>query len=993
MPAIVLAFFLAFFAWPGQVFGNAGKSKSALNERPTIPVTGIVTDATTGQSLPGVTIVIAGTTMGTVTDAGGAFRIDVPSSTNILRFTMVGYVPHELMVGLRRTINISLSPTITALDEVVVIGFGTQRRGEITGAVSNVDREDFQIGTVRDAAQLIQGRSAGLRVGVVSGDPTAGSQISLRGISTIMASAAPLVIVDGVPGSLATVAPEDIESIDILKDGAAAAIYGTRATNGVILITTRRPRGEALFMEYSASIAAQTISNSLDFLTAEDYRRLIAEGVNFIDHGYNTNWLREIKRELPLSHVHNLLVQGTSGRSSFTGSFNYRFFEGLFRKSDNEDLRLRLETNHSFLDDRLRFNMSLISRNQNFWTGGDGFSFNTYVYRQALIRNPTDRIFNEAGGWQERPNYYYDNPVGIIEETHGENRIRTTTFTGTLHFLPVENLNIRLLASSTALDESRGYYETRRHFTTTRLGRNGFASRGARNSETHLFDFTADYNLTIGNHRLTALAGYSWQNAVWENYWMQNWDFPTDAFHYNHMAMGAALARGEAVQGSTKAMSRLIGFFGRLNYSLLDRYLLMASARYEGSSRFGTGNQWGLFPAVSVGWRLSHEPFIQEAIGGVVDNIMLRVGYGVTGVEPGSPYLSLTTLAFGARFLHEGTWIRGLAPNQNPNPNLRWERKEETNIGLDFSLFGHRINASIDLYRRFTSDMLYEFPVPVPPNLFSRMLANVGEMENYGIEAFLEFVPLRRDNFEWRTNVSYSTNSNRLVRLTDDQFRLPTDFFWAGFTGEPIQQATHRIVIGGPIGNFWGLRSVDIDDQGRWLIERPSDGTIIPIAQATPDDNQVIGNGIPDHVVGWNHQFRFESFDLNVSMRGAFGFQILNFGRLFYENPLNTHYNMLQSAFDYRFGKRRLNNPLALVSYYIEDGDYWKIDNVALGYNFHTPFFSRARVFFAVQNFLTITGYKGLDPEVPFTGLAPGNDHRDWYPTTRTFTFGLVVNL
>ncbi|HSW35890.1 MAG TPA: SusC/RagA family TonB-linked outer membrane protein [Candidatus Limnocylindrales bacterium] len=971
-------------------------SETTTDQQETIHITGVVTDAATGEPLPGVTVVIAGTTLGTATDANGLYNIDVASGSVVLQFSFVGYDPHETMVGVRRSINIALSPTLTWLDEVVVIGYGTQRRGEITGAVSNVDREDFQIGTIRDAAQLVQGRTAGLRVGIVSGDPTAGSQMSLRGISTIMASAAPLVIVDGVPGSLATVAPEDIESIDVLKDGAAAAIFGTRATNGVILITTRRPRGEALSVEYSASIATQTISNTLDFMDAADYRRRIAEGVPFIDHGYDTDWLAEISRDTPLQHVHNLLVQGSKGRSTFTASVNYRYFEGIFLKSDNEDLRLRLNTNHSFFDDRLQFNMSLISRNQNFWTGGDGFSFNTYVYRQALIRNPTDRIMDEEGNWQERPNYYYDNPVGFIEETHGGNRIRTNIFTGTILFTPVENLNLRLLASSTASNNTRGFYETKRHISTTRLGRNGFASRGAGSSETHLVDLTADYNLTLGNHRFTALAGYSFLHSVWEDYWMRNWDFPTDVFHYNHLAMGAALSRGEAPMSSSKSMSRLIGFFGRLNYNLLDRYLLMASLRYEGSSRFGVGNRWGAFPAVSVGWRLSQEPFIRDVIGGVVDNLMIRAGYGITGVEPGAPYLSLTTLAFGARFLHEGSWVRGLAPNRNPNPNLRWERKEETNIGLELSMFEHRVNASIDFYRRFTSDMLYNFTVPSPPHLFTTMLANVGQMENYGIEAFLEFVPVRRtigrNNFEWRTNVSYSTNSNRLVRLTDDFFTLPRDYFWAGGTGEPIHKATHRIVIGGPIGDFFGFKSVGIDDQGRWLIEDPRDGSIVPYRDV-PELKQVLGNGIPDHVLGWNHQIRYGGFDLNISMRGAFGHQILNFARLFYENPLNTHYNMLRSAFDYRFGQRRLNAPLAYVSYYIEDGDFWKIDNVALGYSFHTPVFPRARVYVAVQNLLTITGYRGLDPEVPFVGLSPGNDSRDWYPTTRTFTLGLVVNL
>ena len=985
--------FLFFIAGFSQVYGhdNAMSANSAMQQ--SITVAGVVTDASSGETLPGVSVAIKGTSLGTVTDIDGRYTLSVSGPSDILVFSFVGYTPQEIQVGNQRTVNVALATAVTALDEIVVIGYGTQRRGDITGSVSSVGQEDFQRGSVRDAAQLIQGRTAGLRVGVTSGDPTAGAQISLRGITTLTGDASPLVIIDGVPGSLRTVAPEDIESIDILKDGAAAAIYGTRGTNGVILITTRKARRDVSIIEYSSYFGVQSIARQLDFLDGDDYRRLIGQGYNFIDHGHSTDWLSEVTRANPINHTHNLMAQGSSGNSDYTAAVNYRNWEGLFNKSDNEELRLRMDANHSMFDDMLKLNVNMITRNQKFWTGGDGYSFNSYVYRQALIRNPTDRPADDEGNWIERDIYFYDNPVAYIEETHGQNELRTMRLSGSATLTPIENLNMKLLISSSNSTQLRGFSQTKRHVSTTKYGRNGFASRGTSGSEDFLGEFTTDYRFQVGEHRFTVLGGYSYQERMWEGFWMQNWDFPTDLYSYNNMTAGNALTRGEAPMSSNKSSSKLIGFFGRVNYNFNDRYLLMGSLRREGSSRFGADHQWGLFPSISAGWRISHEPFMKDAFGGILDNLMLRLGYGVTGIEPSSPYLSLTTLNYGARFFYQGNWIQGLEPGQNPNPNLRWEQKEEINLGLEFSLYNHRVGASFDVYRRYTTDMLWNFSVPVPPFLFGSMLANVGEIENYGFEAFLRFVPVRTTDFEWRTNMSYSTNTNRLVSLSDDTFQTQYDFFHSGHTGEPVQEWTHRIRIGGPIGNFWGYKSVDIDENGRWIIERP-DGTRVPMDETTPDDKQILGNGIPKHVLSWNHQFSYKRFDLDVSMRGAFGYQILNFTRLYYENPRVTQYNMLKSAFDDVYGKRVLNNDLALVSHYIEDGDYWKIDNIALGYNFDASglnFINQARVYIAAQNFVTLTGYKGIDPEVNFGGLNPGNDTRDKYPTTRTFTVG--VNL
>jgi TonB-dependent starch-binding outer membrane protein SusC len=984
-----------------QVFGTGTGSIDRMelikspNVQQGINVTGVVSDANTGETLPGVSVAVRGTALGTVTDIDGRYTLLVSGPSDFLVFSFVGYTSQEIEVGSQRAINVGLAPAVTALDEIVVIGYGTQRRGDITGSVSSVGENDFQRGNVRDAAQLIQGRTAGLRVGVTSGDPTAGSQISLRGITTLVGDASPLVIIDGVPGSLRTVAPEDIESIDILKDGAAAAIYGTRGTNGVILITTRKAKKGVSIIEYSSYVGIQAVANQLDFLDASDYRRLKAEGRDFIDFGYDTDWFSEVIRANPFNHTQNFLVQGSSEKSDYTASVNFREWEGLFLRSDNSETRMRLDANHSMLNDKLKVNANIISRQQKYWTGGDGYSFDATVYRQALIRNPTDRLRDDEGNWQERAVYQYFNPLAQIMETDGENKLRTMRLSGSILYQPIENLNIKLLLSNSTSSEIRGTAQTKQHNSTTIYGRNGFASRGTSDSEDFLLEFTTDYVVELNNHRVTALAGYGFQERTWENYWMQNWDFPTDLYSYNNMGAGNAITRGEAPISSYKASSRLIGFFGRVNYNYNDRYLVMASLRREGSSRFGADHQWGLFPSLSAGWRVSQESFMEGVLGGNLNNLMLRAGYGVTGIEPASPYLSMTTLNYGARFYYQGQWIQSLEPAQNPNPNLRWEQKTEVNLGLEFSLFNHRFGGSFDVYRRETTDMLWNFSVPVPPFLYGSMMANVGVTENTGVEVFLHGVPVRTQDFQWRTNLNYSTNNNKLISLSDDTFQTAHDFFAAGHTGEPVQEWTHRVRIGGPIGNFWGYKSVDIDENGRWIIEKP-DGTRIPIDQSNPDDKQVLGNGIPKHVLGWNHQFSYKRVDLGVSMRGAFGFQILNFARLYYENPRITHYNMLKDAYHDVYGKRELNNDLAYVSYYVEDGDYWKVDNITLGYNFdfqQIDFIRNARVYVSAQNFLTITGYKGIDPEVNFGGLSPGMDHRDKYPTTKTLTVGINLSL
>lgn len=961
---------------------------------PAKTVTGSVLDAKSGDPLIGATVSIKNTRTTTVTDASGKFSILAPSEDAELVVSFVGYTAITLPVKGQSQFEVRLNKDINNLDEVVVIGYGTQKKADVTSAVASVKQENFVKGFVRDAGQLIQGKVAGLTVSTSTGDPTGGTQIQLRGITSLSASATPLVLIDGIPGSLNSVAPQDIESIDVLKDGSAAAIYGTRGTNGVILITTRKlVGGEKSSVIYSTDASIQTIARRPKFLNADQYRQYVVKaGVpNTFDYGLNTDWFKQINNNTPISLTHNLTFQGGSKNTNYTANINYRDWDGLMINTVNRQLSLRADVNHSMFEGKVKVNLSAISRARN-----DDGGFNTYVYRQSVIRNPTDSVYDYLGRWKERNIYFYDNPLGYIRETIARNENQETRLSGNITANLFKGFNLKLLVANVKNTSLSGSSETKQHVSTTKNGRNGNASRSTSSGVDNLVELTGDYTRNFGSHKLTVLGGYSYQDQFSENFSASNWDFPTDQYSYNNLATGNALGRGEASMGSNASESKLIGFFGRVNYNYADKYILSASIRREGSSKFGENHKWGNFPAVSVGWRIKRENFMRTV--SFIDDLKLRAGFGVTGISPSSPYQSLTALNYGTRFLNNGTWIQTLSPVRNPNPDLRWERKEEFNIGLDLSILKNRLSFAIDLYKRTTKDMLYDYAVPTPPYLFSTITANVGVMENKGIEVMVNYSAIQKKDFSWDGNISFSHNQNKLVTLSNELFATTSTFFTAGGTGEPVQDVTHRIDIGGPIGNFWGFKSIDIDANGLWIIEG-ADGKPKPYASnAGNADKKILGNGLPKYYLGFNNTFRYKNFDLSVLMRGQFGYQILNFQRMFYENAqpqILANYNVLLSAFDPVYGKSTVKNSQAYVSHYIENGDFLKIDNITLGYNVpmrSTKYVKSLRLMLSALNTITITGYKGIDPEVNRTGLAPGNDERDKYPTTRTFTLGALVN-
>lgn len=958
-------------------------------------VTGKVKDSS-GEPVIGASVVVKGNnTMGTITDFDGNFMLDVPTKS-VLVISYIGYVTQEVPTAGKKSLEIILKEDTKTLDEVVVIGYGTQRKGDVTSSVASVKADNFVKGAVKDVGQLIQGKVAGLAITNPNGDPTGSTQIRLRGTNTIGgANTAPLVLIDGIPGELGTVAPEDVESVDVLKDGSAAAIYGTRGTNGVILITTKQAKGVDINqVEYNGYVSTSLIAKKLDMLNADEFRTLYPDQ----DHGADTDWIDEISRT-PISHVHNLSLMGGNSKTNYIANLNYASRQGIMKKSDFESFQGRIEVTHRMFDDKLKLKFGLFGKKNQMESTTSGGSFRGWVYGQATRRNPTDPVRNEDGTWNENVSKFeYENPLALLYEAEGNVKKTQLRYNGNIVYNPIKDLTLSAVFSYIRDNMNRGYGETLSHISALRDGLAGWSSVGAYTKMEKLMELTAQYNKEIGAHKFSVLGGYSYNETDFEELWIDNYGFQDDYFGgWHNIGIGSALKDGKANIGSKKTPTNLIGFFGRATYSFKNRYLLMGVLRYEGASQlWGTDNAWGLFPSVSVGWRITEEAFMKNQK--IFDDLKLRVGYGVTGSQPKDPFLGVAMLKYGSYAFVNGNWIQTIVPASNPNPDLKWEEKKETNIGLDFVSWGGRLSGSIDYYNRDVDGLIYEYGVPTPPNLYNKTMANGGTMRNRGVEVLVTVVPVQNKDFEWSTTGTFSLNSNKLISLSGSIFKSDYDYFNTGTVEYSGQVAdSHRVQVGESIGNFYGFKVVDVDSEGRWIYE-DRNGELVNYKDFThaPEDKHVIGNGLPKWYAGWNNTLRYKNFDLNVTMRGAFGFQIINGGRMNYENVKNSRFeNRLKSVNDLVFGKHTLSPEVEpeFNSYYVEDGDYWKIDNITLGYSFGQvgKYIKSLRIYGSVLNALTITGYKGIDPEVSTDGLTPGYDTRDRYPSVRSFTFGVNV--
>lgn len=954
-----------------------------------VTVKGVVKDAN-GEAIIGASVIEKGNAKnGTVTDIDGNYTLKVKRGAT-LTISYIGYISQETKGG-----NIILEEDLKSLNEVVVIGYGTQKKADVTSAVVSVKAEDFTKGNFNDAGDLIKGKVAGLTITRPSGDPGATTQISLRGIATVSGNAQPLVLVDGVPGSLSSVPPENIASIDVLKDASAAAIYGTRGAGGVIIITTKTgQREQRTEVTYNGYVSFSTWAKKADFMTSSDIR---AGKTTFNDEGYDTDWLDAISR-VGVTQNHSISLSGGNVKTSYFGNFTYRKAEGVMKKTGNESMSVAFDMSHWMLNDMLKLNIK-VNADQYQYDVNDA----TTIYRQAVIRNPTSPIWNEDGSYNEGSLLQYWNPVSLQNEQSGKNKSQTVKMTGNLTFEPIKGWQTNLMLSKDQTINRGGNYYTSNHSlqgVNQKGSYSGSASQSGYTSEATYLELTSKFMKNFNNvHRLDALAGYSYSEDVYDDASMWNGNFPTDYFLYYNMGLGSKLTDGQASMSSSKNSSKLIGFFGRVSYGYADRYNILASLRYEGSSKFGDNHKWGAFPSVSLGWNIMNESFMKSTKSWL-NNLKLRAGWGITGVIPGSSYLSLLRYSYnGGNYYRNGKWNKGLKAASNPNPDLKWETAREFNVGIDWSVFNDRLSGSFDYYNKKTSDMLYDYTVPSPPNLYTTTTANVGEMRNTGFELMIKGVPVQTKDWRWETQATLQHNSNKLVSLSNDLYQTDNTQ-WLQGVGDPVTQYTHRVAVGESLGQIWSLKAVGVSDQGLFLIENPKTGQCAEFYQEMRNDYdnwyEYMGSGIPKFTLGWNNTINYKDFDLSLQCNGQFGYKIINQQRVFYEN--NAHaYNKLKSAADAIGGNRPLSGAQSQVvtSYYIEQGDYFKLSSLTLGYTY-TPkkktYIQNARLYGSVYNVFTITKYKGTDPELGSDNFwTAGVDDRDKYPTVRSFTIGLNV--
>lgn len=1015
LKSCILLFFMSgiFNLWAAA--GNDGTEITELAQQNKIRITGTVKDSY-NEPLIGVSVKEKGTSNGTITNLDGEFTLSVTNGNAAIIVSYIGFQTEEILLNGNRQIDITLSEDLKLLDEVVVIGYGTQRKGDITSAVSSVKAEDFTAGKINDAADLIKGKIAGLSVTKSSGDPNEKSSIMLRGITTIKGTVEPLVLIDGIEGSLTTVAPENIASIDVLKDASAASIYGTRGANGVVLITTKTGKRESRAeVSYSAYASVSNWYKTADFM---DTRDVIYGLTNFNYEGYDTDWLKAVTRKSGYMQNHSLNMSGGSRTSTYSANVTFSDEEGVMRKSDNNNLRMQLDYTQYALNDILKFNANLYYNKRKYTQNN-----NKYVYRQALIRNPSSPVYNEDGSYNEDFNrLQYYNPVEIQDETIGDTRYSYIRATGNITLEPIKGWQTNLMLSMVDSDTKGETYYTSKYYGEIASARKGWASKSLGSTHSDNLELTSRYDFSVNKHRISALAGYSYLYNMNDSFNAGNGNFPSESYLYNSLGQGTWLTDDDHVasMGSYKNDNTLVGFFGRVSYGYDDRYNALVSVRHEGSSKFGANHKWGTFPSVSLGWTISNEKFMEDVSW--LSHLRLRTGYGVTGVIPTDSYMSLTTFdydPYGKHLSESGAWTPSLMVAQNPNPDLKWEKTGEFNVGLDWGVLDGRLNGSVDVYNKKTVDLLYEYNVPVPPNMYGKTTANVGEMRNRGIEVMINAIPVKSKDFEYNTTLTLSHNSNKLLSLSNNLYETD-NFEEVGGLGDPISVPTHCMEVGSRLGDFWGLKSVGVSKDGVVLVEVSDGNGGWVVKEFDPEYNkeanrQRLGNGLPQVYAGWNHSFRYKNFDLSMQFTGQFGFKILNAQRSFYENN-SIAYNRLKTAADWHGAidasgaavidpatgsqqQVRLSNSMSqgFWSDHLENGDFVKLSNLTIGYNLPLSpslrnYIQKARIYVSGSNLFCITSYSGLDPEVSNYFLSPGIDDRDKYPTTRSFTFGLNIN-
>lgn len=959
-------------------------------------VKGVVVD-TDGEPVIQAGVQIEGTTVGVVTDIDGNFEINAAKGST-LEVSSVGFRTQRVYVS-GGDMRIVLETETTALDEVVVVGYGSMKRKEMTSAISHVSAKDFSSVSSIDASMLIQGKVSGVSVSnTAAADPNNYGSIQIRGVSSRSAGNGPFIVVDGVPGGdLTNINPADIESIDVLKDGAASAIYGTRGSNGVILVNLKKGSKDGnIHTTYSGSVTLNTPKQELDMLTAAQFRAYRTVKNPLEDLGADTDWFKETTRT-GFNHLHTLTLSGGNAKTSYRVTADYRYATGIDLSSDRREYGARAGVNHTTKGGLFTFTANITPRiiHRNKATGS---------YSNVLGINPTAPVYDAttSNGYYHFPaGSNFSNVVESMKEVTSDTEIKLLEWNAgaQINLLPLftpkhpeYELTSKVTVSGYEVDKFGGYFAP----STISWHQNdqikGDASRSFDKSSNFNLDWVTNFSAQIGDHKVRAMAGYSWFYTVSSGMSANNKDFTSDGLTYNNLGAGEwASKEGQTCISSYKNDSRLISFYSRVNYDWKERYLLSASLRYEGSSKFGANHKWGYFPAVSVGWRLSDEPFMKVASSWLND-LKLRYDYGVTGNQDFGSYNSLATYRAFGYYQYNGQSFHVWGPSKNVNTELRWEKGHNQNIGVDFSLFGHRLSGSLNYFIRKQSDLLGNYNVSVPPHLFSEIFTNVGTLRNTGFEFDINVDAIRKDKFSWSFSLIGATNDNRFVSFSNDIYQGQKYYNTCTMSNPNNPGYLQRIEEGERIGNYYTWRYAGVDKSGNWLVY-DKDDNIIPIAEGTEEDKTVTGNGLPKFTGSMTHSFTLGNFDLAIAFTGAAGFDIFNVHD-FYFGLQGMTGNVLTKAYS---KNAHITTGLNVITdYFIEKGDYLKLDYVTLGYTLrlNRRFIDSFRVFGTARNLYTFTRFEGVDPSTyEVNGLTPGTfgGSYNYYPSAFQFIFGVQV--
>ncbi len=966
-----------------------------------ITVQGTVTDEA-GETLIGATVQQKGTSNGTVTDFDGNFTLTVPSNA-ILSVSYIGYTPKEIAVNGQTNLTIVLSNDDQMLNEVVVIGYGTMDKKELTSAISHVSEKDFLTVSSLDPSMMIQGKVAGVSItNTGTGDPNNQASIQIRGVSSRSAGLGPLIVIDGVPGgNLTNINPNDIASFDVLKDGAASAIYGTRGSNGVIVVTTKKGSKDGqTHTSYSGQYSWDFINKELQMMNAQEYRDVrLGWGDTGVDLGGNIDWLDEASRTGGAMQ-HTLTLSGGNDKSNYRVSADYRNAHGIDLRSKREEYGARAAVMHTTKNGLFTLTANIapriIYRDNADWS----------VFKDAIEANPTTPLMNP-----DDPSLYYNfqgqvvgsNPVERqrIEKDHAITKLLDWDGTVKLNLLPLlaknedspHHLSTQVMFADHQYSNDNSWFRPSTSTIAINNGREGEASRSYGKESQYVFEWLTNYSGKFGLHYIKGMAGYSYQYSKYSGFNAENKDFPNDGLTSDNLGSGEyAKEEGEVMMGSYQNDAKLIAFFGRVSYNYDDRYMLTASLRHEGSSKFGIDNKWGNFPAISAGWRISSEKFMKDITW--VNDLKLRADFGVTGNQDFGSYLSLNTMTGFGYYFYNGKYFQVWGPSKNVNPDLKWEKGKNWNVGLDFSLFNNRLYGSLNYFSRRQQDLLGNYKVSVPPYLFDETFVNVGTMKNTGFEFDLNFRAVDTPTFGYDINLVGTTMSNKFLDFSNSQY-VGQDYYDVCGTEDPYPfYNLQRIQKGESLGNFFMWKYAGHSTEGEWLVY-DRDGDIIRASQASDADRQQVGNGMPKFTMSMSHTFRYRNFDLSLFFRGAFFFDIFNIHD-FYYGTRNFTGNRLKKAYAKNFEISSSANPV-VCDYFLERGDYLKLDMVTLGYTFRPNnwrFLDRVRVFTTAKNLFTLTKFSGVDPSTyQVNGLTPGGQgSRTYFPSTRQLIVGVQVD-